>query len=552
LTIFYRIVPPSTCAPPVYSPAPGIASPVSILDRRSMRILSSIGYGFMALVLAGGWAGIFWQSNSVDLASVEASRSALSELRAIDAGWNQRLVNARLHAGSAKIGPSLYRASYGQLEVNAMRLGDARVGSELVHLKRAFDDKAAQVERYAATLAEMRNATATADADRAALLGKLAEAIFDQAWLAPTGPRLDTLSRAVDRNFDDALVQAELYRIGLLYYTGFLLAVLAFLVWNLDQRRRQIDRINGQLREANETLEIRVAARTRELTQALARLKESEAMLIQSEKMSSLGQMVAGIAHEVNTPLAYVKSSLEAVRKSVPQTGRLAAETERLLELLSTENAEEAALTSQFAQVRALLEELRSRNALQELERMLKDGLFGIGQISEVIANLKNFSRLDRGNVAEFDLHEGIESTIRIGYAQLQKRELRKEFGKIPHVFCSPSQINQVILNLLSNAAQATRENDGTITVRTGMRDAAHVTVEVADNGQGIPADVLPKIFDPFFTTKAVGKGTGLGLSICHKIVENHGGRLEVQSRPGLGTRFTLVLPVKSPATSAA
>jgi len=506
----------------------------------------------MALVLAGGWAGIFWQSNSVDLASVEASRSALSELRAIDVGWNQHLVDTRLRAGAAKFGPSLYRASYGQLEVNAMRLGDARIGSELVQLKLAFDDKAAQVERYAATLAETRNATEAADADRAAVLGKLAEAIFDQAWLAPTGPRLDTLARAIDRSFDDALVQAELYRIGLLYYSGFLLAVLAFLVWNLDQRRRQIDRINGQLREANETLETRVAARTRELTQALARLKESEAMLIQSEKMASLGQMVAGIAHEVNTPLAYVKSSLEALRKSVPQTGRLAAETGRLLELLSTENADEAALTGQFAQVRALLEELRSRNALQELERMLTDGLFGIGQISEVIANLKNFSRLDRGNVAEFDLHEGIESTIRIGYAQLQKRELRKEFGKIPHVFCSPSQINQVILNLLSNAAQATREGDGIITVRTGMRDAAHVAVEVADNGQGIPADVLPKIFDPFFTTKAVGKGTGLGLSICHKIVENHGGRLEVESEPGAGTCFTLLLPVKAPVAPAA
>ena len=111
----------------------------------------------------------------------------------------------------------------------------------------------------------------------------------------------------------------------------------------------------------------------------------------------------------------------------------------------------------------------------QDLERLLNDGLHGIGQISDVIANLKNFSRLDRSNVADFDLHEGIESSIRIGYAQLQKRVLRKEFSKIPHISCSPSQINQVILNLLSNAAQATQDDSGTITVRTGMRDAAHV-----------------------------------------------------------------------------
>jgi len=275
-------------------------------------------------------------------------------------------------------------------------------------------------------------------------------------------------------------------------------------------------------------------------------------MLIQSEKMASLGQMVAGIAHEVNTPLAYVKASLEAVRRSVPQAGRLAAETERLLALLSAEGADEAALAAQFAAVRTLVEELRSKAALGELDKLLKDGLFGIGQISEVISNLKDFSRLDRSNVADFDLHEGIESSIRIGYAQLHKRVLRREFGEIPHISCSPSQINQVMLNLLTNAAQATRDGDGTITVRTGMRDAAHVEVEVADNGDGIPADVLPKIFDPFFTTKAVGKGTGLGLSICHKIVENHGGKLEVHSKPGAGTRFIVVLPVKPPLAPAA
>lgn len=503
-----------------------------------MRIFGIIGYGFMALVLGAGWAFLYWQSSAVDLATVEASRAALTELRAIDAGWNQRLVNARLQGGAAQPQPARYRAAYSALEVKALRLADPRVGGELVPLRRAFDDKAALLERHASARAEAQNT-------------ELADAIFDQAWLAPTGPRLDTLARAIDRSFEDALTEAELYRVGLLYYSGFLLAVLAFLAWSLDQRRRQIDGINLQLRMANETLEARVAERTRELSDALAKLKESEAMLIQSEKMSSLGQMVAGIAHEVNTPLAYVKSSLEAVRKSVPQAGRLAAETERLLALLSSESGDQAALAAQFAQVRALLEELRSRDALQELERMLKDGLFGIGQISEVISNLKNFSRLDRSMVADYDLHEGIESSIRIAYAQLQKRVVRREFGKIPRVSCSPSQINQVILNLLANAAQATSDGDGTIIVRTGMRDAGHVAVEVADNGQGIPADVLPKIFDPFFTTKAVGKGTGLGLSICYKIVENHGGKLEVHSKPGLGTRFILVLPVQATAPAA-
>jgi len=532
-----------------------------------MRILGIIGYGFMALVLAAAWAFLYWQSSSVDLAAVDAARTALAELRAVDTGWNQQLVAARLHSGGAAgtatptaphatlVPPSRHRIPYASLEVWALRLGNPRVGGELTQLKRGFEEKAALVARYAAARADATRSD-PADAAKTAELQAVANALFDEAWFASTGPRLDTLGRAIDRSFDDALFQGELYRMGLLYYSGFLLAVLAFLVWNLDQRRRQIDRINRQLRDANESLEARVVERTRELSDALAKLRESEAMLIQSEKMSSLGQMVAGIAHEVNTPLAYVKSSLEAVRKSVPGVGRLAAETGRLLALLSSASADEAALAAQFAQVRTLVECLEGKTAggaaLEELERLVKDGLFGIGQISEIVTNLKNFSRLDRSMVADFDLHEGIDSAIRIGHAQLEKRIVRREFGAIPHVTCSPSQINQVILNLLTNAAQATRDGDGTITVRTSLRDAAQVAVEVADNGTGIRADVLPKIFDPFFTTKAVGKGTGLGLSVSYKIIENHGGKLEVQSKPGTGTRFTMVLPVNPPAARAA
>ena len=519
-----------------------------------MRIVRIIGYSFMALVLAGGWAFIYWQSSSVDLAAVDGVRTALAELRAADSGWNQQLVNARLRAdGAPGAAPQAaafsprHRLAYSTLEVRALRLGNAQVGRELVQLKRAFEEKAVLVARFTESQKALAEALAAQPVDDAKLaeLRTASDALFEQAWFAATGPRLDTLGRAIDRVFDEALTQTELYRVALLYYSGFLLAVLAFLLWNLDQRSRQ-------LHEANTGLEARVAERTSELSDALARLKESEAMLIQSEKMSSLGQMVAGIAHEVNTPLAYVKSSLEAVGKSVPGSARLAADTERLLALLSAPNADEAALAAQFAGVRTQVEEMRTRGGLEELERLVKDGLFGIGQISEVISNLKNFSRLDRSKVAEYNLHEGIESSIRIAYAQLQKRVVRKEFGKIPLVSCSPSQINQVILNLLSNAAQATRDGDGTITVRTGTRGADQVTVEVADNGSGIPADVLPKIFDPFFTTKAVGKGTGLGLSICYKIVENHGGKLEVESAPGAGTRFTLVLPITPPAALAA
>jgi len=542
LTLFYRNV---------HSLAGILARPQVILDSSqfpgtAIRILRILGYGFAALILAGGWAFFYWQSSTADLAAVAAARGALTELRAVDAGWNQQLLDARLHPGGAPpAARSLrYRTAYAALEVPALRLGDARVGSELPQLKRAFDDKAALLARHAAAVAENGRGE-PGDAAKPAEMQAAADALFDQAWFASTGPRLDMLARAIDRSFDDALTQAELYRVGLLCYSGFLIAVLAFLAWSLVQRSRQ-------LREANESLEARVVERTRELSGALAKLKESEAMLIQSEKMSSLGQMVAGIAHEVNTPLAYAKSSLEAVKRSVPVLGQLAAETERLLQLLSAAGADEAALAAQFSRVRAGIDALRGRAALDELEQLLKDGLFGIGQISEVVSNLKDFSRLDRSKVADYDLHDGINSTLRIAQRLLQNRTVRKEFGAIPRVSCAPSQINQVFLNLLSNAAQATKDGSGTITIRSALLDAAHVAVEVADNGSGIPAHVLPKIFDPFFTTKAVGKGTGLGLSICYKIVENHGGKLEVQSKIGAGTRFMLILPIKPPAALAA
>ncbi len=371
-----------------------------------------------------------------------------------------------------------------------------------------------------------------------------AEAFFEEAWFAATGPRLDSMSRSFERAFGNALDEVELYRAYLLYYSGFLLAVLAFLVWNLAASRLQIDRINRELREANEKLEARVSERTRELSDTLARLKESEAMLVQSEKMSSLGQMVAGIAHEVNTPLAYVKASLESVRARLPASARLVDATGKLLALLAQDGADEQQLSAQFSLVRQIVDELGGEGA-QEIETALRDGLHGIGQISEIIRNLRDFSRLDRSRTADYDLREGIESTLRIAQHHLNGRRIEKAFGDIPHVACSPSQINQVLLNLITNAAQATAEEGGTITLRTGLRGADRVTVEIGDNGHGIAPEVLPKIFDPFFTTKEVGKGTGLGLSISYRIIESHGGNLEVHSTPGVGTRFTIVLPVK-------
>jgi signal transduction histidine kinase len=295
-----------------------------------------------------------------------------------------------------------------------------------------------------------------------------------------------------------------------------------------------------------------VVERTRELSEALEHLKESEAQLIQSEKMSSLGQMVAGIAHEINTPLAYVKNSLGTVSDRIGDLSGAVDHCEKLLSLLQAgQNADRNELSRQFALASSAIARLRQQGTSGELANLVNDGLYGTGQMAEIVGNLKDFSRLDRSKVTSFNLNEGLNSTLTLARHMLKSVKVNKRFGDVPAVMCSPSQVNQVFLNLVTNAVQAMENGEGTITLTTRSEDGG-VAVEVDDTGKGIPEDVLPKIFDPFFSTKEVGKGTGLGLSVSYKIVQQHGGRIDVESTPGVGTRFTVWFPFTPPAELAA
>ena len=170
--------------------------------------------------------------------------------------------------------------------------------------------------------------------------------------------------------------------------------------------------------------------------------------------------------------------------------------------------------------------------------------------MTEIVSNLKDFSRLDRSKVTSFNLNDGLASTLMLAKHQLKSVAVTRQFGEIPAIICSPSQINQVFLNLVTNAAQAMEGTQGKITLTT-RADGDGVLVEVADSGKGIPPEILPKIFDPFFTTKEVGKGTGLGLSISFKIIEQHGGRITVDSVVGTGTTFKVWLPLTPPPDAA-
>ncbi len=346
-----------------------------------------------------------------------------------------------------------------------------------------------------------------------------------------TGPRLTNLTLSFNRELEEALQEQERYRIYLVYYASALLVLLIY--------------FGARLRTANQTLERRVEERTRELSDALQHLKESEMQLIQSEKMSSLGRMVAGVAHEMNTPLAYVQNSLGQVSDKLPAIGSALDHSATLLEYLKAGNDPEG-LSREFQQTTAHVGALKQRHVIEELGGLVKDGLYGTGQVSEIVANLKDFSRIDRNMVAHSNLNECLNNTLMLAKHQLKMVNVNKNLGDIPEITCAPSQINQVFLNLITNAVQAMQGERGTINLTTRV-EGDGVAVEVADDGVGIPPEVLPKIFDPFFTTKEVGKGTGLGLSISYKIIQQHGGKIYVESTPGAGTKFTVWLPIKPP-----
>jgi signal transduction histidine kinase len=262
------------------------------------------------------------------------------------------------------------------------------------------------------------------------------------------------------------------------------------------------------------------------------KLDEATKRLVQSEKLASLGELAAGVAHEINNPVGYVSSNLTTLQKYL-------AVYEKVLDAPEADSTEMAALKKKlnYAFIR------------DDLQNLVKETQEGVGRVKAIIQDLKDYART---NVATHfvasDIQVGLKSTLNIARNQLKNRaDVRLELGKLPLVECAPSQIDQVFLNLIVNAAQAMPEDKmGLIDIRTDCDDK-HVWIEVQDNGPGIPPEILKKIFDPFFTTKDPGTGTGLGLSVSQNIIQQHNGTLEVNSVVGVGTTFKITLPIQRP-----
>jgi two-component system NtrC family sensor kinase len=314
---------------------------------------------------------------------------------------------------------------------------------------------------------------------------------------------------SVSQRYAPIAAAAEAGVVGSALTHGGAFVLIALLGWGLlEMLRRRWFELAGKIREVADT----------------------QRQLLQSEKLASVGQLAAGVAHEINNPVGFVNSNL----------GTLKTYSATLLALCDASRAGQAG-EADFAA--ADYDYLK-----KDLDALISESQEGLGRVRKIVADLKDFSRVDQAEWQEADLNAGIESTLNVVWHELKyKAQVVRDYGEVPPVHCIPAQINQVVMNLLVNAAQSI-EGNGTITVRSGC-DEALAWIEIEDSGRGMSPEVQARIFEPFFTTKPVGKGTGLGLSLAYDIVRKHGGRITVRSEPGHGSCFRIELPQRQPSS---
>lgn len=297
------------------------------------------------------------------------------------------------------------------------------------------------------------------------------------------------------------------------------------------------------LRSHNEVLFNKLEAKMQELQHTITEqqkteetMKTMQAQIIQQEKMASIGQLAAGVAHEINNPMGFITSNLTSLGKYA----------ERLDSYIAALQASLAACPGHpgMEELDRLRQQLKVDYIVSDLTQLVHESLEGASRVRRIVQDLKSFSRVDQAEMTRTDLNKSLETTINIAWNELKYiATLERRFGDIPELVCNPQQLNQVFLNLLVNAAQS-MDDPGTITVSSWYEEG-YICVSVADTGRGMPEEVCARVFEPFYTTKQAGKGTGLGLSISADIVRKHKGEINVESEPGKGTVFTVRLPTE-------
>lgn len=449
---------------------------------------------------------------------VEAN-THFSDAAQIDSDINKITEKLSLEADIISVNINFYR----YLENNNQENKD-RLNNDIAHIEGMIetynDDEQSIIYGYIKTLSDIILST------------EEMEKHFTLAVNQETGERLNGLELAYVNFHNIAIEKSNTLRNALIIYGLVLLLLLLAFAYLL--RKQYLG------------LEQQVADRTEEIQQAYTDLQESQEQLIQSEKMASLGEMVAGVAHEINTPLGYVSSNISTIQLNIDEINHTMLDLEALKKEVISPQRSNKKLSSLLSATLKNYTSLQKEDVFSESQQLLMDSGHGLNEISKLVMSLKDFSRLDRQSTDTVDIHDCIENALKIATNHIKENHvsIHRKFSKLPDIICTPSKINQLFLNIITNASQSMKEKGGELAVTTRVKEG-NILIAFTDQGIGMDTETSQKMFDPFFTSKPIGEGTGLGMSIAYKIVQAHGGKIQVKSQPNIGTTIAIQLPIE-------